>query len=125
MADILHPGQTSVSIHINAIHRNPDYFHQAESFLPERWLPDALENPSSPFFKDNRQAVQAFLVGPRSCIGQNLAWAEMRLILAKLVWSFDLAPPADKGKWIKWENLKSYIVIEKEPIYVTLKSRVQ
>jgi hypothetical protein len=60
----------------------------------------------------------------RACIGQNLAWAEMRLIIAKLVWQFDLSPPEDSGKWIKWEDLDSYIVVEQEPIYVALKPRV-
>ena len=115
--------QTKVSIHMNAIHRHPSYFHNAEVFLPERWLPEAVSDPRSPFFNDRRDASQPFLVGPRACIGQNLAWAEMRLILAKLVWSFDLGLPVDESMRVTWEDLKAYIVFEKLPIHVTLQPR--
>lgn len=54
-----------------------------EAFRPERWLAGG-EKPWS----------QPFLIGPRSCIGVNLAWLEMRVALAKMVYSFDfrLAP---------------------------------
>ncbi|KAK4445893.1 cytochrome P450 [Podospora aff. communis PSN243] len=117
------PAGTKVSIHTNAIHRNPDYFYNPVSFLPERWLPDASTDPKSPFFTDHREAMQAFAVGPRACIGQNLAMAEMRLIVAKLVWSFDLELPADKRKWVRWEDLKAFIVMEKPPINLVLKLR--
>lgn len=30
-----------------------------------------------------------FSIGPRGCLGTNLAYMEMRIILAKLVWHFD------------------------------------
>lgn len=34
--------------------------------------------------------MQPFSTGPREWLGQNLAWAEMRLVLAYLIWEFDL-----------------------------------
>lgn len=34
--------------------------------------------------------MQPFSFGPRNCLGKNLARAEMRLIMAKLLWRFDL-----------------------------------
>lgn len=39
--------------------------------------------------QDDLAASQPFLLGPRGCIGQNLAKLEMRLVLAKLAWRFD------------------------------------
>jgi len=57
--------------------------------LPERWLPQAREETSQ-FFNDQREAFQPFSLGPRSCIGRNLGWAEMRLIVARLLWAFDI-----------------------------------
>ncbi|KAK5656844.1 hypothetical protein OQA88_4392 [Cercophora sp. LCS_1] len=116
--------EAKVSLHTNAIHRNPEYFHDPESFLPDHWLPGVL-NPNArlPFAHDRREAMQSFLVGPRACIGQNLAWAEMRLIIAKLVWSFDLGLPDDRREWVRWEGLKAFIVMEKPPINETLKLR--
>ncbi|KAI2615017.1 hypothetical protein GGR54DRAFT_614697 [Hypoxylon sp. NC1633] len=59
------------------MNRNPSAFHNAASFLPERWFPEASTDPSSPFFNDQRQSAQSFSVRPRSCLGQHLAWAEM------------------------------------------------
>jgi len=54
---------------------------------------------------------------------QNLAGADMRLDVAKLVWSFDLELSVDESKWVRWEDLKAFIVIEKPPINVTLRLR--
>ena len=105
------------------MHRNPTSFYAASSFHPERWLAEATTNPNSPFFHDRRQSVQPFTIGPRSCIGQNLAWAEMRLALAKVLWTFDVEAPADESKWVKWESLRTFLLIEKRPIKVVMKLR--
>lgn len=102
------------------MNRDPDYFHKPTDFLPERWLPDETTNSSSPFFHDNRQAVQPFTVGPRSCLGQNIAWAEMRLIMAKLLWTFDLSVGPET---VKWEDLRTFLLVEKKPIEVKIALR--
>ncbi|RYP05241.1 hypothetical protein DL764_003948 [Monosporascus ibericus] len=98
---------TAVSIQSYTMNRDPSYFHCAASFIPERWLPEASVNSKSAFFKDKREAVQAFSLGPRSCMGQHLAWAEMRLILTKLLWTFDFA--AVEEKRLKWEALRTFL----------------
>ena len=105
------------------MHREPTSFHAPTSFCPERWLPEATENPNSPFYNDKRHAFQPFTIGPHSCIGQNLAWAEMRVALAKVLWSFDVAAPADKTKRVVWEDLRTFLLIEKTPIAVVIKER--
>lgn len=105
------------------MHREPTSFFDATSFHPERWLPHATENPDSPFYHDKRHAAQPFLVGPHSCIGQNLAWVEMRVALAKVLWSFDIAAPKDKTKWMTWETLKTFLLIEKKPLQVVVRPR--
>ncbi|KAI3322076.1 cytochrome P450 [Xylariaceae sp. AK1471] len=115
------PGGTSVSIQAYTMNRDPTYFHSATSFLPERWLPDQIGNPDSPFFNDQRHAFQPFGAGPRSCIGQNLAWAEMRLILAKLLWMFDFH--AVQGKELEWEELRTFMLVEKKPVVVQMALR--
>lgn len=51
-------------------------------------------------------------------MGQHLAWAEMRLILAKLLWAFDFA--AADGKPLKWESLRTFLLVEKRPIEVRI-----
>jgi cytochrome P450 len=79
-----------VSVQQAAAYSSPRNFHQADQFNPERWLSEATDNPASPFFSDNREVFQPFSIGPRNCIGRNLAYAEMRMILARVLWTFDL-----------------------------------
>ncbi len=107
------------------MHRSPLSFHEPSSFCPERWLTDATTNPASPFFNDKRQAVQPFTLGPRVCIGQNLAWAELRLALTKVLWTFEVSAPKDQSKWVTWDELKTFLLIEKRPISVVMKARVR
>ncbi|XRM46065.1 hypothetical protein ABZX51_009122 [Aspergillus tubingensis] len=113
------PGGTSVSLQAYTLNRDPSRFHAASSFIPDRWLPDALNNPNSPFYHDDRQAVQPFSMGPRSCLGQHLAWAEMRLILTKLLVSFDFE--AVEGKRLQWEELRTFLLVEKRPLEVRVR----
>lgn len=123
MCGVRLPGGTPVSIQTYTINRDPKLWHRSESFLPERWLADAGTDTSSPFFSDARHALQPFTVGPRNCLGQNLAWAEMRLVLAKLLWNFEFTPHSDASKRLQWEDLRTFLLVEKRPIYVGLRLR--
>lgn len=51
----------------------------------------------------------------------SLAWAEMKLILAKVVWSFDLE--LSKNNAEDWSDQKVFLLNEKIPMYVRLKAR--
>ncbi|PYI08317.1 cytochrome P450 [Aspergillus sclerotiicarbonarius CBS 121057] len=113
------PGGTPVSLQAYSLNRDPLRFHAAASFIPERWLSDASTNPASPFYHDDRPAVQPFSMGPRSCLGQHLAWAEMRLILSKLLLSFDFE--AVNGKRLRWEELRTFLLVEKRPLEVRVR----
>ncbi|KAL4995183.1 cytochrome P450 [Aspergillus recurvatus] len=99
------PPGTTVSVHQSAAYRSASNFHLPDDFIPERWLPGARNDPSSPFYNDNRAVVQPFSVGPRNCIGRNLAFAEMRVILARVLWNFDLELCRES---VNWSEQKSY-----------------
>lgn len=75
------PSETKVSTMIWATHHHPEYWHEAHSFIPERWIGKG--------FGDNKEAFQPFLLGPRNCVGINLAYLEMRIILATLLYKYD------------------------------------
>lgn len=47
------------------------------------------------------KSLQPFIVGRHDCIGWKFANAEMRLVLARLLWAFDLrlADPNDRWDW--------------------------
>ena len=51
-------------------------------------------------------------------MGQHLAWAEMRLIMASLIWNFDFS--SVPGKQLRWEDLRTFLLVEKKPALVNM-----
>lgn len=74
----------------------------------------------SPFSDDRREALHPFGEGPRKCIGMHLAWAEIRLILTRMLWSFDFELVE---KSIAWEKQNVYVLVERQPLMVKLSER--
>ena len=60
-----------------AIHRDPSVWKQPEKFVPERWL----VGQDDPLYPAHQGAWRPFEHGPRSCMGQELALIEIKLIL--------------------------------------------
>ncbi|KAI0530209.1 isotrichodermin C-15 hydroxylase [Xylaria digitata] len=115
VAGKLVPPHTSMTMNLWAAGRDPVNFHRPLEFIPERWMDDA----SPEFQNDDKAVFKPFSVGPRDCIGKNLAWAEMRLILAHLVWNFDfLAIERDSRLWI--ERQKIFSLWEKLPLNIRI-----
>ncbi|KAJ8122814.1 hypothetical protein ONZ43_g1088 [Nemania bipapillata] len=118
VAGKLVPPQTSITMNLWAAGQDPINFHRPLEFVPERWMEDA----PSEFQNDDKAVFRPFSVGPRDCIGKNLAWAEMRLILAQLVWNFDfLGIEHDSRLWI--ERQKIFSLWEKIPLNVCIAPR--
>ncbi|KAL1959369.1 hypothetical protein VTO42DRAFT_2172 [Malbranchea cinnamomea] len=89
---------TTVGVHHLAAYRSPNNFYRPNDFLPERWL--ASHRDSKPFSSDNRASLQPFSFGPRNCLGKNLARSELRLILTKLLWRFDIELVEGQEDWM-------------------------
>ncbi|RYP06150.1 hypothetical protein DL764_003326 [Monosporascus ibericus] len=106
------PEKTAVAVWQWVINYEPKYWTEPTKFAPERFLGDPL------YEGDRLDAMQPFSTGPRNCIGKNLAYAEMRLILAKIVWNFDMVLEDDSRAWLK--DQKSYILWDKPPLNVRL-----
>ncbi|PSN49030.1 hypothetical protein C0J52_09647 [Blattella germanica] len=76
------PGEC-VSIPIYAIHRDPEYFPNPDTFDPERFSDENKHNiKPSTFFP--------FGIGPRICIGSRFALMESKIALVKLLHKFNL-----------------------------------
>ncbi|KAK4222756.1 cytochrome P450 [Podospora fimiseda] len=101
-----------------AINHLENNFTKAYDFIPERWL-DVDEFEGVRFNKDRYGASQPFSVGPRNCISKNLAYLEMRMVLARLVWNFDLELFGEEAK--KFPDCKGYAVWIKRRLYIELK----
>lgn len=71
------PAKSYLLLNIYALHRNPEYWEDPETFYPPRFMNDA-ELKRDPF------SYLPFSIGPHSCIGSNFAVMEGILVLATL-----------------------------------------
>ncbi|KAI4262735.1 MAG: hypothetical protein L6R42_002094 [Xanthoria sp. 1 TBL-2021] len=106
------PGGTFVQISTLATNLSISNFETPEAFIPERWLDDN----NACFRRDKKMASQPFSIGPRNCVGQNIAMAEMRLVMARLLWSFDVQGVLQDD----WMDQPTYLLWEKKPLPIRL-----
>lgn len=76
------PPGTVVGMQNYVHHRDPELFPQPDSFIPERWLEG---HELARELKDMNAAITPYSLGTRSCLGQNLAKAELHLAVARLL----------------------------------------
>lgn len=79
------PKGTMFMIPILLLHEDPESFPEPQAFRPERFAPDAPPIP--------RGAFMPFGTGPRVCLGQHLALAELTTIAAMVLQRFVLSVP--------------------------------
>lgn len=87
LGDWTFPAGTLFMIPVYALHHDPRWFPDPEKFRPERFAHDAPDPP--------RGAYIPFGVGPRVCLGQHLAMAEMTVLASMLLLRVELAVPID------------------------------
>ena len=78
-------------VNLWAVHNDPDYWKEPDIFKPERFI-DEKGN----FVKSSH--LVAFSVGPRHCLGEQLARMEVFLFLVSLVQNFEFLPDPDSGE---------------------------
>ena len=83
------------SLH-QAIHREPLYWPQPDTFLPERWLV-----PNGDPLYPVKGAWRPFEFGPRNCIGQELAMLELKLVMVMTLREFDF-----KSSYEEWDHIR-------------------
>jgi cytochrome P450 len=97
--------------------RSTTNFSDPDRFIPERFLAQG-----SPYPDDNLAAFNPFLVGRHMCIGYKFAWAEMRLILARLLYAFDISWSAP-SRISDWGQQQTFIFWQKDPMLIRLQRR--
>ncbi|KAG8161725.1 hypothetical protein KVR01_008712 [Diaporthe batatas] len=93
--------------------RSVRFFHNSKDFRLERWLPESHPSYDPKFSTDQRDAHYPFIMGPRQCPGREVARHMFRLVIAKVLWSYDveqLSKPLDFDRdfrvysmWVKPE----------------------
>ncbi|KAL3472255.1 cytochrome P450 [Aspergillus californicus] len=90
------PGGTIVAHSSHFVHRNPDIFQNPDEFNPDRWL------------GENGRTLDKWLLsfsrGPRSCLGQHLAWSELYLCFGHVFRKFDIQIDPSSPKELEWRD---------------------
>ncbi|KAF2122225.1 cytochrome P450 [Lophiotrema nucula] len=111
------PGGVTVSVGAWASSHNPLQFRAPDAFIPERWLDPRYDS-------DVKKAMQPFSLGPRNCIGKNLAYMEMRIVIARLLWNFDIISTDGAPLWNPEGEMKykqAFMVWEKSVVMVKIR----
>lgn len=115
--------QTVIHVSQWATFRNPEHFLEPNAFCPERWLKHTHPLYDAKFDNDNHTVFKPFSTGPRDCIGKNLAYSEMRLIVTNILFRFDVEMLPEQDDW--HSSQPAFTVWEKGPLYVRFTSRQQ
>ncbi|KAH7057285.1 cytochrome P450 [Macrophomina phaseolina] len=92
------PEGVGVGSPIYALHHHPDYVPDAFSYRPERWIVEENEGGQDAVAKLH-SVFNPFSIGPRGCIGKPMAYLELSLALARLVWAYDMRlAPGELGR---------------------------
>lgn len=97
------PQNVTVSVPILAANTSPHLWTDPDDFVPERWYKG--DKCPEKYRNDERKVMQPFSVGPRNCIGKHMAKQEIRLILAAMLWNFDLELQPESLDWKKSQKI--------------------
>ncbi|MGW6460249.1 cytochrome P450, partial [Streptomyces sp. NPDC055078] len=85
LGEFLLPARTEVAFSLYAVHRDPRLFTDADSFDPDRWLPE----------RQRTQTARSFIpfgAGVHKCIGAQFAWTEAAIAIATILRRWQLTP---------------------------------
>ncbi|KAI4863264.1 isotrichodermin C-15 hydroxylase [Hypoxylon rubiginosum] len=108
-----------------ALTRSPRYFHDGDSFRPERWLPADHPHWDPAFARDHLEAFKPFSQGPRICPGMGAAWRQTRLFVAKVLWSLDAEAAPGQREVVFERDFRQFMLWEKPKYYVRFREVVR
>ncbi|KAI1317976.1 cytochrome P450 [Xylariaceae sp. FL0255] len=90
--DLRVPPGTTVGAASYCMHYNDAYFDAPFTFNPDRWIVNHKDKTGSSAARVARaeSCFSAFSTGPRACIGKNLAYLEMYIVIAKILYQFEI-----------------------------------
>ena len=86
------PEDVQVSTCLYCLSYNKDVYDDPFTFRPERWIANTDDPQGDPAEKVAlaESGFCAFSTGTRGCVGKNMAWMELLIVVAKLVYKFEL-----------------------------------
>jgi cytochrome P450 len=125
---------TIVGVPTYTLHHNEQYFEAPFEYRPERWIskdPRKSNNSESgeSELSRSRGAFVPFGIGPRACMGRYVALLELYVIIARVVFEFDirLEPGRENmGAGPQGEyNIRDYFVVGKSGPILQFRKRKQ
>jgi cytochrome P450 len=89
------PANSVVCLQQYPIHYDPAVFHEPERFYPDRFLDHPMGSGHYAAGPASARDHWAFGAGRRICSGMHLAENSMFIVLAGLLWTFDILPPVN------------------------------
>ena len=78
---------------VYGVHHDPENYKDPEKFLPERWIDENGKFQYQPY------KFIPFSMGPRVCLGESLARADLQLFTAMLFHRYEFIPVGE-GKFV-------------------------
>ncbi|CAK4610231.1 unnamed protein product [Aphanomyces euteiches] len=91
------PKGTPIHTNMAALQRNPKYWKDPESFIPQRFIDGTPEWNADLALRGGKSHAfyyMPFSAGSKLCIGQRFAVTEMQVVVATLVSKYELTPTA-------------------------------
>jgi cytochrome P450 len=82
------PEGVNVGVSAYSIMHNPKYFPEPFIFKPERWLAEQGGEFSPADVELAKSAMCPFSIGSRGCIGKSMAYLELSIAMARLVYTY-------------------------------------
>lgn len=92
------PEGTNIGVGCYPLHHNPAYYADPWVFKPERWIVDSDPTVTAESVRMAKEAFCPFSVGPRGCIGKNMAYLELMLVVGRLLFVYDVRKAGDLGE---------------------------
>lgn len=108
--DYSFPAKTIIILFYYGLHRDGKYWDDPAAFKPERFV-------KLPTSKEKSRAFYPFGAGPRLCIGNNFAMAEMTLFLQAMIHRFDILPTDVVP------SIKPLVTLRPDHVVLTLRHR--
>ncbi|KAF8782392.1 Cytochrome P450 4V2 like protein [Argiope bruennichi] len=107
------PRGTTCVVLPHALHRDEEVFPDSERFIPDRF---SQENSQS----RNSYAYVPFSVGPRKCIGQNLAMMKLMVIISTILRNYTLESLDQRDKILPTATIT---ITPSKPIRIRIRER--
>ena len=91
------PAGTVVGVSAYVIHHDPDRYPDPWSFRPERWIPEPQSGVTPESVEGAHRAFCPFSAGSRGCIGKGIAYLELKIALAHILFRYNVREVAGDG----------------------------